>query len=82
MEKNTGAATSEESTIVIGKYKIDLRAMCPKKKSISDYISLTQLAHTNKNSEIDENMNAPKGLNCHTKRLHLHQIRLNDLVFI
>ena len=38
----------------------NLRAMCPKKRSISDYISLTKLPHTNKNSEIGQTMNAPK----------------------
>jgi len=54
----------------MGKYKIDLRAMCTKKTSISDYISLTEVLYTNKNSEIGQTKNAPKGLNGHTKRLH------------
>jgi len=81
MGKTMGIA-SKESTIVMGKYKIDLRAMCPKKRSISDYISLTKLSHTNKNNEIGQTMNAPKGLNGHTKHLRSHQTRLNNLVFI
>ena len=60
MGKTMGIA-SKESTIVMGKYKIDLRAMCLKKRSISDYISLIKLPHTNKNSEIGQTINASKG---------------------
>ena len=59
--KNHGVATSKESTIVMRKYRIDLRAMHPKKRSISNYISLKMLPHINKNSEIDQTINAPKG---------------------
>ena len=44
------------------KYKIDLRTMCPKKRSIStDYMSLTKLPYTNKNNEIGQTMNTSKG---------------------
>ena len=59
--KNHRQQQAKNPTIVMEKYKIDLRAMCPKKRSISDYISLTKLPHTNKNSEIGQTMNVPKG---------------------
>jgi len=59
--KKQWTAPSKESTIVMEKYKIDLRAIFPKKRSISDYILLTKLPQTNKNSEIGQTMNVPKG---------------------
>ena len=76
------AAASKESIIVIRTYKIDIRVMCSKKRSISNYILLTKFLHTKRNSKINKTMNAPKGLNDHRKCLRSHQIRLNDLVFI
>ena len=57
------AATSKQFAIVMEKYRIDIRAMRPKKRSISDNISLKMLPHINKNSEIGQTMNAPRGLN-------------------
>jgi len=51
-------AISKERTIAMEKYRINLIGMCPKKRSISDYISLKRLHHINKNSKIGQTMNA------------------------
>ena len=46
------AMMSEKSTIMMGEYRIDLRAMCPKTRSTSDYKFTQNTLSQNKNSVI------------------------------
>ena len=43
------------------KYRINFRAICPKRRSTSDYQLLKALYHKSKNSEIGQIIDAPKG---------------------
>jgi len=52
----------KESIMMMGEYKIDLRVICCKKISISEYKLLKTFSHKNKNSKIGQIMKALKRL--------------------